>query len=61
MTEQERLKFFQTRSQFLIDLLVGSFIPFSLGIFFASAIFLSAYMDFAHLITAAIEKNCGVK
>lgn len=59
MPEQDKL--FPTRSQFLIDVLVGSFVPFSLGIFFASAIFLYGYMDFAQVISAAIDKNCGVK
>lgn len=38
-----------------------SVMPFSLGIFFASVIFLYGYMDFAQVISAAIDKNCGVK
>lgn len=44
----------------LIIVLVNSFVPFSLGVFFASAIFLYGYMDFAQIISTAITKSCAV-
>jgi len=58
MPEQQTEK---SRFDGLMDILAYSAVPFTVGVFFASFIFLYGYIDFAHLISAAIEKNCGVK
>lgn len=38
-----------------------SIMPFALGILFASAFFAVCFIDFAQVISAAIDKSCGVK
>lgn len=39
----------------------NSIMPFALGILFASVVFAVCFIDFAQVISAAIEKSCVVK